>query len=172
LDPTSTNAQMLLAEYYFYKKEYAESYQIYNQIATSNPNHELAAQNAQLVLQAWHGNRVEETTKLLEEGKAVEAMQQINQLIQEQGEQVNLLIQKGRVFGQGFNRTDSARVYFRKVLAIDPNNAQTLENMGVSFAIENRLDSALYYLERALEYNPNSETLQQNIEMVKQNLKK
>jgi len=99
-------------------------------------------------------------------------MQQINQLIQEQGEQVNLLIQKGRVFGQGFNRTDSARVYFRKVLAIDPNNAQTLENMGVSFAIENRLDSALYYLERALEYNPNSETLQQNIEMVKQNLKK
>lgn len=172
LDPTSVNAQLLLGEYYFIKQDYKTSYLMYENIVKGDPNNKLAAQNVQIVLTKMKGNQLEEITDMILKGDLQNAFLSVNQLLSENPNNPDALGLKGKIFGQGLQKMDSARYYFNKALAINPNHAISLENMGVSYAIEGKLEEALQYLKRAQQLKPNSESLNKNIEMIQQNLKK
>lgn len=170
LDPTSINAQLLLGEYYFLKKDYNNSYQIYQNIVKSDPTNALAAQNVQIVLTKWKGDQLNEIGDMIVKGKIQEAFSAVNNILLENPQNPDAIGLKGKIFGQGLQKMDSARFYFNKALAINPNHVVSLENMGVSYAIEGKLEIALQYLERAQKLNPTSETIHKNIEMIKKSM--
>lgn len=170
LDPTSINAQLLLGEYYFLKKDYNNSYQIYQNIVKSDPTNALAAQNVQIVLTKWQGDQLNEIGDMIVKGQIQEAFSAVNNILLENPQNPDAIGLKGKIFGQGLQKMDSARFYFNKALAINPNHVVSLENMGVSYAIEGKLEIALQYLERAQKLNPTSETIHKNIEMIKKSM--
>ena len=100
------------------------------------------------------------------------AFENINKILQENPNNPDALSLKGKIFGQGLFQMDSARFYFNKALQINPNHANSLENMGVSYAIQGQLEKALTYLLKANQINPNSESVKKNIELVKKQMSK
>ena len=69
------------------------------------------------------------------------------------------------------NQMDSARFYLQKALQINPNHVNSLENMGVSYAIQGQLEKALQYFTKANQLNPNSESIKKNIELVRKQMR-
>ncbi|HPS71403.1 MAG TPA: tetratricopeptide repeat protein [Bacteroidales bacterium] len=172
LDPTSYNALLLSGEYYFLKGEYETSYQIYANLAKNNPEDPIAAQNAAIVMTKWKGNQLDEIADMIIRKEIPKAFENINKILQENPNNPDALSLKGKIFGQGLFQMDSARFYFNKALQINPNHANSLENMGVSYAIQGQLEKALTYLLKANQTNPNSESVKKNIELVKKQMSK
>jgi len=170
LDPTSINAQLLMGEYYFLRADYKTSYEIYQNIVNNDPSNSLAAKNVEIVLTKWKGDRLNEIGDMIIKGQIQEAFIAIDQILKENPQNPDAIGLKGKIFGQGLQKMDSARTYFNKALAIDPNHVVSLENMGVSYAIEGKLEVALQYLNRAQKLNPNSETIKKNIEMIQKSM--
>lgn len=166
LDQSSVNARLLLGEYYFLKEDYKTSYQTYQDIVNSDPSNDLAARNVQIVLTKWKGDRLNEIGDMIINGQIQEAFIAVDKILLENPQNPDAIGLKGKIFGQGLQKMDSARYYFNKALAINPNHVVSLENMGVSYAIEGKLDIALQYLKRAQKLNPSSETINKNIEMI------
>lgn len=171
LDPTSYNGLLLIAEYYFLNGEYKNSYQIYTELAKNNPSNQIASRNASIVLTKWKGTKIEEIGTMIVKKEINQAFESVNQILNEDPDNPDVISLKGKIFGQGLNQMDSARFYFNKALAINPNHATSLENMGVSYAIQGDFVRAMEYLNRAKEINPGSESIKKNIELVKANLK-
>lgn len=167
LDPTSVNAQLLFGEYYFLKEDYKTAFQTYQDIVNRDPSNDLAARNVQIVLTKWNGDRLNQIGDMIINGQIQEAFIAVDKILLENPQNPDAIGLKGKIFGQGLQRMDSARIYFNKALAINPNHVVSLENMGVSYAIEGKLELALQYLTRAQKLNPNSETIKKNIEMIK-----
>jgi len=172
LDPSSYNGLLLMAEYHFLKKDYATSYQIYSELANNNPNDQIAVQNSSIALQRWKGSQIEKVSELIESKEIKQAFELINQFLTENPENPDAISIKGKIFGQGLNQLDSARFYFKKALIINPNHVSSLENMGVSYAIQGDLTKAMEFLSRAQDINPESESIRKNIELVRSNMKK
>ena len=170
LDPTSVNAQLLFGEYYFLKADYKTSFEIYQNIVNNDPSNTLAATNVEIVLTKWKGNQLEEIGDMILKGQFQNAFIAVDQILIENPQNPDAISLKGKIFGQGLQKMDTARFYFNKALAINPNHIVSLENMGVSYAIEGKLELALQYLTRAQKLNPNSETINKNIEMIKKSM--
>ncbi len=153
------------------KGEYQNSYQIYSDLAKNNPGDQLAAQNAKIVMTKWKGNQMDEIGNMIVRKEIDKAFENINKILNENPNNPDALSLKGKIFGQGLNQMDSARYYFNKALQIDPNHVTTLENMGVSYAIQGQLGKALTYLLKANQINPNSESIKKNIELVRKQMK-
>lgn len=172
LDPTSYNALLLSGEYYFLKGEYETSYQIYSELAKNNPDDLIAAQNAAIVMTKWKGNQLDEIADMIIKKEVNQAMIKINKILLESPDNPDAICLKGKIFGQGMNQMDSARFYFQKALQINPNHVNSLENMGVSYAIQGQLEKALQYFTKANQLNPNSESIKKNIELVRKQMSK
>lgn len=171
LDPTSYNGLLLMAEYHFLKKDYATSYQIYSKLATNNPNDQIAVQNKSIALQRWKGSQLEMIGEMIVKKEIKQAFELINQILIENPDNPDAISLKGKIFGQGLNQLDSARFYFKKALMINPNHVSSLENMGVSYAIQGDITKAMDFLSRAQEINPESESIRKNMELVRSNMK-
>lgn len=172
LDPTSYNGLLLYGEYYFLKGEYQNSYQIYSDLAKNNPGDPVATENAKIVMIKWKGNQLDEIADMIIKKEINQAMSNINNILIDSPNNPDAICLKGKIFGQGLLQMDSARFYFNKALQINPNHVNSLENMGVSYAIQGELEKALTYLLKANQINPNSESVKKNIELVKANIKK
>lgn len=170
LDPTSYNALLLSGEYYFLKEEYETSYQIYSELAENNPDDLIAAQNAAIVMTKWKGNQLDEIADMIIKKEVDQAIIKINKILLESPDNPDAICLKGKIFGQGMNQMDSARFYFQKALQINPNHVNSLENMGVSYAIQGQLEKALQYFTKANQLNPNSESIKKNIELVRKQM--
>jgi tetratricopeptide (TPR) repeat protein len=63
------------------------------------------------------------------------------------------------------HRPDVAKVYYRKALAIEPNSADTLNNMAVSAANSGDAKTASELFARAAESAPNDGTIRENMQL-------
>lgn len=171
LDPTSYNALLLSGEYYFLKADYETSYKIYADLAKNNPDDPIAAQNAAIVMTKWKGNQMDEIANMIIKKEIPKAFDNINKILQESPNNPDAICLKGKIFGQGLFQMDSARFYFNKALQINPNHVNSLENMGVSYAIQGQLEKALQYFLKANQLDPNSESIKKNIELVRKQMK-
>jgi protein O-mannosyl-transferase len=172
LDPTSYNANLLMGEYYFLIEDYPTSYAYYNQLVQNNPKDQIALQNAQIVLEKMKGNQLEQIGDMIVNQDIKNAFIEIDKILTQNPKNPDAISLKGKIFGQGLNQLDSARSYFLKALQINPKHVPSLENLGVSYAIQGKLDLALQYLQKAKQLDPNSESINKNIEMVQMNRKK
>ena len=107
-----------------------------------------------------------------QEKEVNQAIIKINKILLESPDNPDAICLKGKIFGQGMNQMDSARFYFQKALQINPNHVNSLENMGVSYAIQGQLEKALQYFTKANQLNPNSESIKKNIELVRKQMSK
>jgi tetratricopeptide (TPR) repeat protein len=70
------------------------------------------------------------------------------------GEKLNIYFQRGALYDQE-KKYDQSEVEFKKVLAMDPNNASALNYLGYSLADRNvRMDEASQMVKKALDLDP------------------
>jgi Flp pilus assembly protein TadD len=55
---------------------------------------------------------------------------------------------------------------FKKILEINPNNADAHNNLGIAFAQKDEVNEAISQFQEALRLNPNNTNAQQNLEKV------
>ena len=84
------------------------------------------------------------------------ALDQAEKLADTKDEKVNVMFMRG-VMLERQKKMPEAEAEFRRVLAIDPENASALNYLGYMFADENiRLDEAQRFIQRALDQEPNN----------------
>lgn len=101
-------------------------------------------------------------TAWLYTGKEEEALSCFEKLLQETPDDVLCL----NIYGVGLNRTcqfKAAERIYGKALALDPQNADIMSNMGANFNDAKQYEKSLDCLTKALEINPASYRVQANL---------
>lgn len=89
-------------------------------------------------------------------GEMAKALDSAEPLASTKDDKVNILFMRGVMLERQKKMTE-AEAEFRRVLAIDPENASALNYLGYMFADENiRLDEAKGFIQRALDQEPNN----------------
>ena len=76
----------------------------------------------------------------------------------------------GQLYGQQFQRMDSALFYLQKSYEHNPNNASTLENIGVANSLIGNYPKALSFFLKALTLKPKDARLHLNLHLTYKNL--
>lgn len=69
----------------------------------------------------------------------------------------------GEIFGQNLNQIDSAEKYFSLALKINPQDASSLENMGIIYGMRKDYTNSIKYFSEAIKINPKKYELYMNI---------
>jgi protein O-mannosyl-transferase len=75
----------------------------------------------------------------------------------------DILYQIGKLYGQFKGQLDTAELYFRKSISIDPNNPAPYKDLGVIYGIRRNYTMALDVLNKAASLDPNDKQVQQNL---------
>lgn len=92
---------------------------------------------------------------LSEEGIQDEAIDKLIDALKWNPDNTYALLMMGNIFAKFKNDTATAVKYFDQSLASDPNNHITLNNIGATLLMLNKLDEGKRYLEMAYEIDPN-----------------
>lgn len=170
LDETNFFAHHLLGEAYFEKEDYDLSYQFYKNAVEISPQNTTAIGNMEVAMQAKANSQISLAEKEMENGNSAKALEIINAYLSFYPEDVRALDVKGRILGMGLQNIDSALVYLRKALDIDPEYISALENTGVAYAVKGEHGKAIAYLLKAHELSPEKNSIIQNIILVYTNM--
>ena len=69
----------------------------------------------------------------------------------------------GKIYGQYFNNLDKSIEYLTKSITIKPDDASTLENLGVANGIHKDYEKSILYFKNALNLKPNNVQLYTNL---------
>lgn len=170
LDETNFFAHHLLGEAYFEKEDYDLSYQFYKNAVEISPQNTTAIGNMEVAMHAKANSQISLAEKEMENGNSAKALEIINAYLSFYPEDVRALDVKGRILGMGLQNIDSALVYLRKALDIDPEYISALENTGVAYAVKGEHGKAIAYLLKAHELSPEKNSIIQNIILVYTNM--
>jgi len=92
---------------------------------------------------------------LSEEGKQDEAIDKLIDALKWNPDNTYALLMMGNIFAKYKNDTQTAVKYFDQSLASDPNNHITLNNIGATLLMLNKLEEGKRYLEMAYDIDPN-----------------
>lgn len=92
---------------------------------------------------------------LSEEGKQDDAIDKLIDALRWNPDNTYALLMMGNIFAKFKNDTATAVKYYDQSLASDPNNHITLNNIGATLLMLNKLDEGKRYLEMAYEIDPN-----------------
>ncbi len=97
-----------------------------------------------------------------------EALKKYRQIIGfgDVGYKVNAFTKMAEIWGARLGNSDSSEVYLNRAVAIAPNDALVLQQLGVLNAIKGNLDKAEHYFSKSLEIDPNNEQVKQNLKVL------
>lgn len=166
LDPNALNAHLLMGDLMFYDEDYTGSYEHYRMASLIDPSNAIAQKNMEIAHNQMLANEYEEATKMVNEGRAMEALAYINQKIAENPNSLVALNVKGNVLGRGLARYDEAIAIYKQIIAQDSTFASAWENMGIAYAISGRVEQAESCLLKAHELLPDNQNIISNLQIL------
>jgi Tfp pilus assembly protein PilF len=163
LDKYAFHAHQLLGELYFSRAQYDLSEQYYKNAVAIQPWDMEMQRNLEAVRLARSKSLFDDADEQLKAGNAREALLLINQYIAINPNSAPAYNLKGKIWGMGLQRIDSALVNLDKALSLDPDLVAALENSGVAHAIAGHREQALKYLNAAYSRNPKNPSVIHNI---------
>ena len=148
--PTYGDAILLLGNAWFqYNKNYDSTVIAYKTLLRLTPNHKLVFTNLEDVFR-----NLDSTDYKI---KVYKEFYEINPNRYE----VNYAL--GNLYGRYKNDLIKSTYYLNKSIAIYPNNAVALRDLGVAYGMSMKFDSSIFFFKKALEIEPNDAQIYLNI---------
>ena len=148
--PNYGDALLLLGNAWFeYNKNYDSTMIAYKALIRLNPEHNQAFQNVDIIFRNL--DSVDYKIKVYEDLFAINP----NRF------EVNYAL--GNLYGRFKNDLARSTWYLNRAVAVKPNNAFALKDLGVAYGMSMKYDSSVYFLKKALEIEPEDAQLYLNI---------
>ncbi len=168
---------------------YAKAEYCFEKILDKNPNYKNALDYLQLISQKYlnskdFGNSINTYKTILKYqpennnykyqlaeiylgwGKPDTSIMILNSIITKNPDYFQAYSKLGEIYGRYYNNLDKSIEFYLKAIAIKPDDVQTMENLGIVYAMKNNIQESLKYLNKAFELNPGDIQLCQNIAKV------
>ena len=97
------------------------------------------------------------------QNKYIQAKEDYLHLIRINSSNAEVYSKLGEIYGKSLNNIDSALIYLKKSIHIQPSNYVVLDNIGITYAMKGKFDLALENFMQALKLKPNDQNTLMNI---------
>ena len=149
----------LLGKAYAHLKDWKSSRRAFITCLKINPNYPEAKENLRFIAQ--------ETEREKDFSTALKLNLDLAKTMPNKDDYWN---KAGQIYGQEFNKIDSALFYLQKSYNFNPKNASTIENIGVANSIIGNYPKALSFFLKALALKPKDSRLHLNLHLTYKNL--
>ncbi len=184
LYPKYSNAYLLLGNAYLKgDKDYPSAFHYYKQGMVMYPGYTLAYNNMKILMGNWKDYKAQRDSinaylkispndpvpyyffgSLMENlNKPDSALMAYKKALILVPTFAEALLQTGMIYGKYFNKLDSSVFYLEKSIKANPDIAESYENLGTAYGMQNNLSAAINILNEGLKRFPNDSKLYYNL---------
>ncbi|MCF8219372.1 MAG: tetratricopeptide repeat protein [Bacteroidales bacterium] len=177
--PENMQGALLLGQNYLDRDMHEEAYKTYDYMLDKRPGHKKAYNNMHHLVQKTRKNKefdlsVKAAQRLLQENpedkdvlydlaitykksdSIQKAIKTLNHVVKKDPASADAYFELGNLYGQHLGNMEKAKEYLMKAYEINPEDHNTVQNLGIVFAQEKEYQKAIRFFKKAIELNPNN----------------
>ncbi len=152
IHPTYFPPLDLLGKLYYDAENYRESIRFYKLCAQRKPGNPAFVNNIYYI-----GN------KLLKEKRYEEAVDAYETALELRPDDIKIMMALAEIYAQHLKNPGRAKQYMEMAYAVNPNNPDIIEKLGITYAMLNQFDKAIPLMEQTLKMKPDDPVTLRNL---------